>query len=344
MNPFLSFCLYVAARVFVQYLKSRPDDSQTADSLRFLLAAMNALKRKNPLTESFLVQLDVDLEALGSRIPKLKAAFPRSSDSVSNPKPAVPTGRRANNNPQQPVQGVRVPPMVRQGVLCEEGPGIMSFRDGCDFVGPGQEEGTSPCGEAEAGKRPTTRNTSGAGSSWLGADQQLPTRERSVGHSPPVFSMHGVSFGSISANQILSTSSCETNDTSTTPDGQSNRPTPNSSAASEHRQGLAPGPLNTSGRNSFSASPVSPNQNIGNQAEMERSVSAFFNDPDNSFSMGTGMTPMMTAETPGNEFTVPAGWEIPGQTGMTPGAEGVLRTIMQMGPMETMDLGWDSNQ
>ncbi len=83
MNPFISFCLYVAARVFVQYLKSRPDDSQTADSLRFLLAAMNALKRKNPLTESFLVQLDVDLEALGTRIPKLKSAFPRNTDSVS---------------------------------------------------------------------------------------------------------------------------------------------------------------------------------------------------------------------------------------------------------------------
>lgn len=44
---------------------------------------MNALKRKNPLTESFLVQLDVDLEALGMRIPKLKAAFARSTESVS---------------------------------------------------------------------------------------------------------------------------------------------------------------------------------------------------------------------------------------------------------------------
>lgn len=83
MNPFICFCLYVSARVFVQYLKSRPDDSQTADSLHFLLSAMNALKRRNPLTESFLVQLDVDLEALGARIPKLRNAFPRSTDSVS---------------------------------------------------------------------------------------------------------------------------------------------------------------------------------------------------------------------------------------------------------------------
>lgn len=34
-------------------------------SLKFLLDAMQALKRKNPLTESFLVQLDVDLEGAG---------------------------------------------------------------------------------------------------------------------------------------------------------------------------------------------------------------------------------------------------------------------------------------
>jgi hypothetical protein len=85
MNPFISFCLYVAARVFVQYLKSRPDESRAADSLRFLLTAMSALKRRNPLTESFLVQLDVDLEALGERIPQLKSAFPMSYDSVCLP-------------------------------------------------------------------------------------------------------------------------------------------------------------------------------------------------------------------------------------------------------------------
>jgi hypothetical protein len=83
MNPFISFCLYVSARVFVQYLKSKPEDDQTADSLRFLLSAMNALKRRNQLTESFLVQLDVDFEALAARIPKLKNAFPRPSEPVS---------------------------------------------------------------------------------------------------------------------------------------------------------------------------------------------------------------------------------------------------------------------
>lgn len=62
----------MSARVFVQYLKSRPDDDAIADSLRFLLAAMNAMKSKNPLTESFLVQLDVDLESLGMKNDKYK--------------------------------------------------------------------------------------------------------------------------------------------------------------------------------------------------------------------------------------------------------------------------------
>lgn len=65
MNPFMAFCLYVAARVFVQYLKTTPDDQEVRQSLEFLLAAMRAIQRKNPLTESFLVQLNVDIEGSG---------------------------------------------------------------------------------------------------------------------------------------------------------------------------------------------------------------------------------------------------------------------------------------
>ncbi|KAI1831490.1 transcriptional regulator family: Fungal Specific TF [Penicillium roqueforti] len=67
LNPFMSFCLYIAARVFVQYLKSRPDDSSVYSSLQFLVSALTAMKNKNPLTESFLVQLDVDLDGTGIR-------------------------------------------------------------------------------------------------------------------------------------------------------------------------------------------------------------------------------------------------------------------------------------
>lgn len=69
LNPFIAFCLYVAARVFVQYLKSKREDTTVRSSLTFLLSAMMALRNKNPLTESFLVQLDVDLEGSGLNIP-----------------------------------------------------------------------------------------------------------------------------------------------------------------------------------------------------------------------------------------------------------------------------------
>jgi len=92
MNPFISFCVYVAARVFVQYLKTRPKDQQMNSSLQFLLQAMQALRRKNPLTESFLVQLDLDLESAGLQgfqtkpyaPPNTKVSPPRSLQSVSN--------------------------------------------------------------------------------------------------------------------------------------------------------------------------------------------------------------------------------------------------------------------
>jgi len=56
-------------------------------SLQFLLQAMQALRRKNPLTESFLVQLDLDLEGAGIEKPympveKKNAVIPVNTDTV----------------------------------------------------------------------------------------------------------------------------------------------------------------------------------------------------------------------------------------------------------------------
>ncbi|KAF1956109.1 hypothetical protein CC80DRAFT_525646 [Byssothecium circinans] len=90
MNPFISFCVYVAARVFVQYLKSRPKDQQMNSSLQFLLQAMQALRRKNPLTESFLVQLDLDLESAG--IPGLRKPY---IPACSGPATSIPVNTDA---------------------------------------------------------------------------------------------------------------------------------------------------------------------------------------------------------------------------------------------------------
>lgn len=71
MNTFICFPLYVASRVFVQYLKSRPEDQTVRSTLHFLLSALNALKHRNPLTESFLIQLKVDLVGTGIETPDI---------------------------------------------------------------------------------------------------------------------------------------------------------------------------------------------------------------------------------------------------------------------------------
>ena len=65
MNPFLPFCVFVATRVLIHHVKGRPNDLDTASSVRFLLSAMTVLQAMNPLAASFLVQLDVELEGTG---------------------------------------------------------------------------------------------------------------------------------------------------------------------------------------------------------------------------------------------------------------------------------------
>jgi hypothetical protein len=105
MNPFISFCLYVAARVFVQFLKSQPNDQQTEASLQFLLRAMNVIKRKNPLTESFLVQLDVDLEGLGTKQQKYRLrAMARDQVSAKSVSQSVTNSFSPSPNSCQAVQ------------------------------------------------------------------------------------------------------------------------------------------------------------------------------------------------------------------------------------------------
>ncbi|KUL91261.1 hypothetical protein ZTR_01741 [Talaromyces verruculosus] len=86
LNPFSAFCLYVAARVFVQYLKSRPEGQAVKSSLQFLLTALGALKQFSALTESFLIQLDVDLSGttFGSSMRSMRSKEAVEAHSGSN--------------------------------------------------------------------------------------------------------------------------------------------------------------------------------------------------------------------------------------------------------------------
>lgn len=78
MNPFVAFCLFVAANVFIKFLKKKPNEQEIRASLEFLLGAMQALKRRNPLSESFLIQLGLEIEAAGLDILQHNSNFPAS--------------------------------------------------------------------------------------------------------------------------------------------------------------------------------------------------------------------------------------------------------------------------
>ncbi|CAK7564790.1 MAG: hypothetical protein SEPTF4163_002691 [Sporothrix epigloea] len=371
MNPFISFCLYVAARVFVQYLKSRPDESQAADSLKFLLTAMSALKRRNPLTESFLVQLDVDLEALGERIPKLRMAFPMSYSSPSS--------------------GFQPGPVNQPAAVCKDGAvdGILNFQRA-------YSKSTENASSQDNGDNDQTReynfemNSSGlktnpnsnehtsTNNHWPYQDNRLPSHDR-INDQSSMYTMPTNSFSDPPVVNIFTGGNRpigfvdEIQDISTSPgDGMSSRPTPNSSSASESRQNLVPPPHQRqqqpgssggiqSARSSFGASPVSPPRALGGGQPRHGvdhrpyfttnnggSAAGFVTDQAGaSAGMGLhnagGMNGLMGADPSSSEYIMSEGWAMNGQTAMTPVSEGVLRTIINMGPMETMDLGWGSN-
>ncbi|OGM50656.1 C6 transcription factor Prf [Aspergillus bombycis] len=85
VNPFLSFCVYVAARVYIQHLKLDPENTEAHSAFQFFRSVIHTLKATNPLAESFLFQLDVDSQGgsfEGLRLPTNN--FPVSMLSPSN--------------------------------------------------------------------------------------------------------------------------------------------------------------------------------------------------------------------------------------------------------------------
>jgi hypothetical protein len=318
---------------------------------------MNALKKRNPLTESFLVQLDVDLEALGVRIPKLRSAFPRSSDTPGSP----------------------LPPGLKNARKAGERHDIMGYSNQCNFMKVPGDDGNPATApniiDIDAAGPPGAANYSPSHQPTT-----LPTRDRS--HTGPYLPSHSLApppFSTYGPPPEMDTGS--SNDLSgTSPDG--NGRTPNSSttggSSDPQRQNLAPTTSNGhvnggSGRDSFETSPASSHQNINSMpgtapGDVERNVNAFFGANPSSFGMSagvsTGLTPdqrftmTATGDTPSSrgpggssasgdgsgEFpghTAPTWADISGQQGMTPVAEGVLRSMMGMGPIDGMDMGWE---
>ncbi|CAG8950541.1 hypothetical protein HYFRA_00002748 [Hymenoscyphus fraxineus] len=311
MNPFISFCLYVAARVFVQYLKSRPNDSQTGDSLRFLLSAMNALKRKNPLTESFLVQLDVDLEGLGMRNIKSKNAYTYTDDNV-NPHSSPFTSSYTNH------EIIQAPAATGKTFdFCD------TRTEGCILMKMSQDlnlDTTSP-----------VRTTAPIPSTTSFPREQEPLEATLQDFNMTTPYDHSNFPHPTTFLNSESTKNANSPDTGTT-GASSNRPTPSSSTPSDSRSNLHPRSV-TSGPASHETSPeVSHDDSLLSNSE----TAGFY---------GTGLGPDPQGFSPTN-----GGWGIHAQSeGLTPVGEGVFRQLMgmgmgtmeTMGGMDEMDLGWE---
>lgn len=347
MNPFISFCLYVAARVFVQYLKSRPEDSQTGDSLRFLLSAMNALKRKNPLTESFLVQLDVDLESLGMRNPSFKNVFAYSEDNLGISSAKAPYIGRQPNGPQ--------------------------FRNECNFMKVAEDDGSSAfqtgqdnsanvrvdseliSGVTASASADPIRAFDDIGTNWTPLPDHAPQHGHDMQHSlqglvieslPP----RNYRSGDMNSTGYVNSENSNSVDAGLSPDtahSGSNRPTPSSTTPSEPRAHMQPRRKKSGGK-SYETSPAPSHQQARVVGNDTRSMSTFFSaQPDYSSIPATGLAADNNEYMPGSpgrsgDFPIHNGWEMnQATTGLTPVGEGVFRQLMGLGPMDPMDLGWD---
>ncbi|KAI9644866.1 hypothetical protein NHQ30_006893 [Ciborinia camelliae] len=331
MNPFISFCLYVAARVFIKYLASIPKDSQLTDSLTFLLYAMNALKKKNPLTESFLVQLDVDLEIMGMSNNKRFKDAPWGENLMGSGEAAMPKIGPTPN-------GAKYQPGCDFMRLSEDSSGN-AFRMGGESPTNSQEAAcsltaaTEQAGEVTAPSSRTdsfSRNFDIELNNWRPLNENPQARDlargqhlgRSRDSNSNTYSTEGTSTG---AESGLSPNTGNT----------SNHPTPSSTTPSDSRSSnLQHGRKNTNG-GSYETSTAS-----NTSREPHRLMDEFFSTRSDygTIPTGTAMTSntFSMPATSGRTYTAPGSWGQPANTGLMPVGEGELRHMMELSSMHQM--------
>lgn len=319
MNPFISFCLYVAARVFVQYLKSRPRDNQVRTSLQFLLSAMHAIKRKNPLTESFLVQLDVDLEGAGLEdTSALRQHLPKQS-STANRLPACPQGHLAMPDPSHID---RPPAYGDQGLAVYNQPdaqNVPTIPLAADISEPFEYSNVITTNTSYTGYLPNDRNQFDV----TNREQRTPASLHVMNGSNPYRSPVNVSTdmdtspdGSGGGGGGQHTPSSQQNNSSHTSNTAYSPPsTQNPQQQQQHQQNSHPQSLNINNNNNHN--------------------STLFDTTDLTFTTGFDMSsyPAPSFDPQTQDFLQPQVWEM-GGTGMTPGGPGA--DIMNMSDVSTL--------
>ncbi|KAK4986315.1 hypothetical protein LTR66_007907 [Elasticomyces elasticus] len=283
-NPFLAFCLYVAARVFVQYLKSRPRDEQVKTSLLFLLSAMQALRRKNPLTESFLIQLDVDLEGAGLEDLRMRLATQTQAQTARAPRNTRCSvlGSGSQNDPQT---------YGNSGLASHTAPNMHS-----SSLSPPERHTDNPYAHLTDMADPAP--TAFAYSLQQDATFSLPSRQKTplnINYSPPNSSQ----------------------DMDTSPDGSNSLPTPPTTSSTYHKSSNASSTKRTSPPNQNESQRQNPYQRLDRSSGSNNSAGgAFFSnnntaylDPTIQFFSNANVDPLLQQDA---GFVLPDDWSMTG--------------------------------
>lgn len=247
----------------------------------------------------------------------------------------------------------------------------MAYRNECHFLKVVEDDANPATAPDIVEPDSDAQNSAGAQSEhqgfanpqpWVG-DQQMPTS--SEGASTQNMPMQGIPVVSPRSASLFegvkspSTTSAllrfvqgesggDPNDLSASPGAQSGGPTPNSSTASEQHKARMGAGMNGSGSTSYDASPSSAHQTLKSQAGVD-GQSGFY-DPGGYPLSGQPVAQGQRYPVPQApmEFGMSNGWTHSGmqagQAGVpAPVPDGVLRSLMNMGPMDAMDLSsWDS--
>lgn len=199
--------------------------------------------------------------------------------------------------------------------------GIMAYRNECHFMKMAGDDGNAATAPDLVENENQSSAPPGFAQTWLSADQQ----------SIPVLTP---------SSGTMYEKGAENQDAQGSPEGgPSNGPTPNSSGAgSDAKSHLPAGHMNGATTEAAFRPPLSPQQNMINPSHGMDSGNhqSYFGD--------SGFIPQSMPQQ-SNGFGMPAGgWtDMNGQPAGMPVGEGVLRALMNMGPMDAMDLSsWDN--
>ena len=343
MNPYLVFCLYVSARVLVQYLKDNNQDEETKNSLEFLLTAMAALRKKVPLAESFMIQLQLDIESNGldlflhnpdfSTLVKDKAvSYPEGSKKWDPTKLSQAAHTAIYADAQQP------PTHLGSGAYCGAQPPRVHSRQPHDFRAPDTSYLVDVRTPSSARSDDPIQTQYAMGSMQLNARDNAATFPYNPGDSiPEPQSIHGILPGTSKATWGWSSNDSALQGTDMEPVGLNPLINNNIAIPTSYDADMSDQTRPISRNNSTGLTPQSSHSAYQSSSNTSYSPPTIQEDPDPLISSTAAGATTIEA-TIENSFKVPPGWE--SGTGLTPGFTGMTPNSAEWEKM-MQGIGWE---